>query len=173
MKKETTSFGTCKIASFKTSNMYAAHCDCGSHEHIQTLDVTLPWDDSDTIGLDIYTKIYTPIWPTNYDDPWHEKLVSIIKNRWWRVKAAAHVLWFGWLEGEASFNMSGEERIDAYINAILEGKAKMQEFLDKRRRRQRMIDAGIMNEDGDINQELFPNWAAADRARKEENINGN
>ena len=151
MKKETTSFGTCKIASFKTSNMYAAHCDCGSHEHIQTLDVTLPWDDSDTIGLDIYTKIYTPIWPTNYDDPWHEKLVSIIKNRWWRVKAAAHVLWFGWLEGEA----------------------KMQEFLDKRRRRQRMIDAGIMNEDGDINQELFPNWAAADRARKEENINGN
>lgn len=106
----------CKVAEFKQMDLYKAHCDCISDDHIQTLCIEYD-EECDIVTLSIYSKIKYNI---KYD--WDTNLIKRIQY-WFRrqitkIKAIKSILVDGEVEAENEFIFRGPKQIQDYCNAI-------------------------------------------------------
>jgi hypothetical protein len=53
-----------------------------------------------------------------------------------RIVNAFKVLFFGYLEGQATLSLNGEEHVQAFINALEEGKSYVKKFEEAHAKRQ-------------------------------------
>ena len=104
-----------KTDEFKDGIYYKADCDCGCDEHIVTIEMEFDKEFND-IALNFYKKIS---WSSHYGDyNWFQRI-------WNQLKAATKILFTGWIELEESFLIRDEEHINAFIEALEEGKRKL------------------------------------------------
>lgn len=95
---------------------YKLDCSCGDDSHILTF--TLDYDMND-ISLTMYQNI---AWSSYYGS---DNVFYRIKER---IVNAFKVLFFGYLEGQATLSLNGEEHVQAFINALKEGKSYVKKF---------------------------------------------
>ena len=95
---------------------YKLDCSCGDDSHIITFSLDRDMND---ISLTMNQNI---AWSSYYGrDNWFGRI-------WQRIVNAFKVLFFGYLEGEATLSLNGEEHVQAFINALEEGKSYVKEF---------------------------------------------
>lgn len=114
-----TSFRAMKVFDFKDGNFYRIACACGSSD----CDLTLELEYDPQINH-VYLNMYKTLrWSSYYNDgdKWY-------KNIWYRFKAAFKCLFFGYVEVEESFIISGSEHMNEYIKVL----QACQKHVDKR-----------------------------------------
>ena len=102
-----------KTDEFENSIFYRAACSCGSNEH----DITIEFEIDKEIPSMLFLNFYKNIaWCSHWGDlNWFEKV-------WKRIKCSLKMLFTGYVELEESFIIEGEEDIDFFIDALIEGK---------------------------------------------------
>jgi hypothetical protein len=103
-----------KTDEFKDAIYYKADCDCGSDNHIATIEIEYDKDFGD-ISLNFYKQVCWSSHWGNYN--WFERI-------WKQIKASIKILFTGWIELEESFLIRGGDQLDAFIEALEEGKNK-------------------------------------------------
>ena len=91
---------------------YRAACSCGDEGCDLTLELEKDKECS-MIFLNMYKNLY---WSS------HWKSDNFFKNKWIRIKAALKMLFTGYVKIEESFIFKGDEQIDAFLNALKEGR---------------------------------------------------
>ena len=108
-----------KTEEFDESVYYRLPCSCGSKDH----DVTLEFECDKKIPGMIFLNMYKDLgWSSywGYNDNFFTRFLS-------RIKTAFRILFIGYIEVEESFILKGEDHIDAFIEALKEGKRLMKE----------------------------------------------
>jgi hypothetical protein len=108
-----------KMQEFAGNNpivFYKLDCSCGDDSHILTF--TLDYE-MNYISLTMYQNI---VWSSYYGS---HSIFYRIKER---IVNAFKVLFFGYLEGQATLSLNGEEHIQSFINALEEGKGYVKKF---------------------------------------------
>ncbi len=103
-----------KTDEFKDSIYYRAACNCGSNEHDVTIEFKIDKDIPSMLFLNFHKNT---AWSSS---DWGK--LNLISSIWRRVKCSLRMLFTGYVELEESFIIQGEEDIDAFIDALKEGK---------------------------------------------------
>lgn len=104
-----------KSSEFPDAVYYKVECDCGGDDHMATIELEYDKDLSD-ISMNFYKKVYWSSHWGNYN--WFERT-------WKRITAATKILFTGWIELEESFLIRGGDHLDTFIEALEEGKRKL------------------------------------------------
>lgn len=99
----------CEIIECDNLIMYKAHCSCSSDDHTHTLELEYS-EDLEMVCLNIYHMSRTNYWT---------------KSVWHRFKVACRVLFSGYIEYSSEFLFDNEKQIDAYINALQQGRERL------------------------------------------------
>ena len=107
-----------KTGEFEDTVFYRVACDCADHEH----DVTIEMEYDDDYG---YVHVFF-----HKNIVWHwwanSGVLGWLENKWRRIKAALKLLFTGWIELEESFLLKDPEHVQNFIDALEEGRAKLQ-----------------------------------------------
>jgi hypothetical protein len=98
---------------------YRVACDCLDPEHDITLELAVDPIDYPTYSLNIYSNLDVN---ANWGD------VNLFTKAWRRIKIAIKVLCTGYVETGSNFLLMTNEHIDSFVQAILEGKAKLEKY---------------------------------------------
>jgi len=102
-----------KTDEFEDSIYYRAACSCGSNEH----DVTIEFEIDKNVPSMLFLNFYKNIaWSS------HWGVLNWFEIIWKRIKCSLRMLFTGYVELEESFIIKGEEDIDFFIDALIEGK---------------------------------------------------
>lgn len=106
-----------KLSEWKgTSVWYRASCSCGGGEDCDC-DIEFEIDkDFGFISLNFNKKIAYSSYYNN--DFWFQRL-------WSNIKAAFKIMFTGYINMEASFMIQGDDQLDAFLEALTEGKDKV------------------------------------------------
>lgn len=100
---------------FGDSVWYKLNCDCGSDDHITTIELEHD-EEFGMVTLNFYKKME---WTSKWGDiPWYHRF-------WKRLTCSIRMLFTGWIEVEEYVILQGEEHIDGLIEALKEGKEKV------------------------------------------------
>lgn len=110
-----------KMDEFGNSVFYKADCTCGSDDHIVTIELEHDPQIND-INLNFYKTIAWCSHWGNYN--WFERT-------WNRIKASARMLFTGYIDLEETFMIEGGDHLDTFIDALNEGRSKVQAIKDK------------------------------------------
>ena len=110
-----------KIHEFEDTVYYRAACNCGSSK----CDLTIELEADKDLQM-IYMNMYKDVYWSAY---W--KSDNFLGGIWVRIKAALRVLFNGYIEVEESFILQGDEQIDAFMDAIQEGREHLSGRLKK------------------------------------------
>ncbi len=103
-----------KTDEFKNSIFYRAACSCGSHEHDVSIEFEIDEDIPTMLILNFHKKI---AWCSHWGNvKWYDSI-------WKRIKSSVTMLFTGYIELEESFIIQGEDDIDSFIVALVEGKS--------------------------------------------------
>jgi hypothetical protein len=105
-----------KTEEFDDSVYYRLPCSCGSKDHDVTLEFEHDKDIPDMLFLNMYKDL---AWSSYWGD------TNFFQRIWRRIKTALRILFVGFIEVEESFILRGEDHIDAFIEALKEGKRLM------------------------------------------------
>lgn len=119
MDKQPISTGVMKIIEGPGYVFYRVACDCSEPDHDITLELEVDPQDYPIFSLNIYSNLYV-------DTFWGNK--NIFSRAWKRIKIALKVLWSGYVETGSNFLLMKDENIDAFINALQEGKEKLEKY---------------------------------------------
>ena len=106
-----------KVHEFDDAIYYRVSCSCGD----QDCDLTLELErdkDCDMISLNMYKKLY---WSSHWQSD------NFFKNMWIRIKGALKMLFVGYVKVEESFIFEGDEQINAFLDALKEGRDYLKE----------------------------------------------
>ena len=105
-----------KTEEFDDSIYYRLPCSCGSDDH----DVTLEFEHDKKFPGMLFLNMYKDLsWSSYWGD------VNIFQIIWRRIKISLRILFVGYIEVQESFIFKGEDHIDAFIEALHEGKLLM------------------------------------------------
>ena len=105
-----------KMDEFNEAVFYKADCSCGSDDHITTIEMEYDHRIND-ISLNFYKTI---AWCSNWgDENWFGRI-------WKRIKAATKILFTGYIDLEETFMIEGGEHLNTFIEALHEGKDKVE-----------------------------------------------
>jgi len=103
----------CNSTVFEDSIWYVFHCDCGSHDHAATIEIE--YDKKlNLISLNFYKDFEYFNWSDGYLDK--------VINCWKRFKTAMRILFVGYIEVNADMIINGTDHVDAFIDALIEGR---------------------------------------------------
>jgi hypothetical protein len=133
----------------KTWHMYRAACQCGNPKCDLSLELEYDREIND-VTLTLYKDLYyCSYWFADCRDSfkwvtkilgkkrgvdvqdWLEDKYYIAKDIWYRLKGAVRLLFTGRIELEEAFLFENEEQIDAFLNALNEGKIQIHNKLHK------------------------------------------
>lgn len=112
----TISKSTMKLAEWNNAIMYRVACDCTDQDHDITLDLEFD-PEVKMIFLNMYKKLQ---WSSVQG--WNG---NFFKEIYCRIKTAIKMLFTGYIEVESDFILR-EEQIDSFIEALEEGKRKLE-----------------------------------------------
>jgi len=101
-----------KLHEFEDVIYYRAACSCGDAR----CDLTLELEKDKKCGMVFLNMDKNLYWSSHWQSD------NFFKNRWLRIKAAFKMLFTGYVEIEESFIFRGDEQIDAFIDALKEGR---------------------------------------------------
>ena len=101
------------IGRFRDALYYRVACDCGDEECDATLELE---KDGGIIWLRIYKQI-----------GWYRNGYNWFEKTWEKTKAVFNIIFNNCLETQGEMVLKGEEHIDAFIEALEEGKRKLRE----------------------------------------------
>jgi hypothetical protein len=101
-----------KLHEFNEAVYYRASCSCGESKCDLSIELERE-KGSDMIFLNMYKNVY---WSSYW------KSDNFFKNIWIRIQASLKVLFTGYIKMEESFIFQGDEQIDAFLNALKEGR---------------------------------------------------
>jgi len=102
-----------KTDEFEDSIFYRAACSCGSNEHDVTIEFEIDEDIPSMLFLNFHKNI---AWCSHWGNlNWFERV-------WKRIKCSFKMFFTGYVELEESFLIRGEDSIDSFIVALVEGK---------------------------------------------------
>jgi len=104
-----------KSNEFNNAVYYKVECDCGSNDHMITIELEYDKDLAD-ISMNFYTQVSWSSYWGNYN--WFERI-------WKRITAATKIIFTGWIALEESFLIRGGDHLDTFIEALEEGKRKL------------------------------------------------
>jgi len=110
-----------KVSEFRDAVYYKVDCDCGSDDHIVTIEMEYDKDFGD-ISMNFYKQVSWSSHWGNYN--WFERT-------WECIKAATKILFTGWIDLEESFLIQGGDHLDTFIDALNEGRSKIQAIKDQ------------------------------------------
>lgn len=105
-----------QLHEFEGSVWYRLVCQCGSPRCDLTIEL-----ENDRDVSSVYLNFYKHLAWSSYwgdDNKWY-------KNFWLRIKCSLRVLFTGYVKVEESFLMQ-EEQIDGFIQALKEGREKLE-----------------------------------------------
>lgn len=111
-----TSRNICLTNEFPNGDYYKVHCDCGSDEHNQTMEIEV---NDGTIYLRFYQKVFSKhMWcPIEWSET--------VKDWKMRFSTAWTILTKGYVEYESEFLFQNENAIEDYMKAIKQSLEKM------------------------------------------------
>jgi hypothetical protein len=96
---------------------YRINCSCGCDDK---LDISLEYDkEFNLISMEFYKKLY---WKEYFSDG------NVFVRFWYRIRDSLKLLLFGYLEIEESLMLESTEQLDSFIEALQEGKAKLEDY---------------------------------------------
>lgn len=98
---------------------YRVACDCLDQDHDITLELEVDPVDCPTYSLNIYSHLDVN---ANCGD------ANFFTKAWRRIKIAIKVLCTGYVETGSNFLLMTDEHIDSFVQAILEGKSKLEKY---------------------------------------------
>jgi len=101
-----------KLNEFEGAIYYRASCSCGEPKCDLTIELEKE-KDVDMICLNIYKNLY---WSSHWQSD------NFFKNMWIRIKGALKMLFVGYVKVEESFIFQGDEQINAFLDALKEGR---------------------------------------------------
>jgi len=101
-----------KIHEFEDAVYYRASCDCGASH----CDLTIELERDKEVDM-IFMNMYKDVHWCSY---WQAD--GFFKETWVKIKAALRILFNGHIKVEESFIFKGDDHIDAFLNAIKEGR---------------------------------------------------
>lgn len=104
-----------KMDEFNEAVFYKADCSCGMDDHIATIEMEYDHRIND-ISINFYKKIAWCSHWGNYN--WFER-------KWKQLQASIKLLFTGYIELEETFTLEGGEHLDSFIDALNEGKRKV------------------------------------------------
>ena len=107
------SYRVMKVAEFGGKNpsiFYKLECACTDNDHIITFEME---HDHNSVILNMHQNI---AWSSYYGS---DNIFRRIKDR---IVNSFKVLFFGYLEGEGTLILNGEDHIQSFIDALVEGK---------------------------------------------------
>ena len=107
-----------KTEEFDNAIYYRLPCSCGSKDHDVTLEFEHDKKFPDILFLNMYVNL---AWSSYWGD------TNFFQIVWKRIKTSLKILFVGYIEVEESFIFKGEDHIDAFIEALHEGKRLMKE----------------------------------------------
>ena len=107
-----------KTGEFDDAIYYRLPCSSGSKNHDVTLEFEYDKDISEMIFLNMYANLE---WSSYWGD------TNFFQRIWRRIKTAVKILFTGYIQFEESFIIRGEDHIDAFIEALNEGKYLMKQ----------------------------------------------
>lgn len=110
-----------KMSEFDEAVFYKADCSCGSDNHITTIEIEYDRDLSD-ISLNFYKEV---AWSSHWGN------YNWVKRVWKQIKASVKILFTGYIDLEESFLIQGGDHLDTFIDALNEGRSKIQAVKDK------------------------------------------
>jgi hypothetical protein len=106
-----------KTEEFDDAIYYRLPCSCGSKDH----DITLEFEHDEEIPEMVFLNVYMNlVWSSYWGD------TNFFQIIWRKIKTALRIIFVGHIELEESFILKGEDHIDAFIEALNEGKRLMQ-----------------------------------------------
>lgn len=112
---------------------YRTTCECMSDDHPLTVELEY---DKDFPELTMFFKCVTADYKANQIkieredfDTWKETYYGFLNNIyriWWRIKAAWHILFKGYIELEEAFIFRGKNHIQELGEALLKGVEKVE-----------------------------------------------
>lgn len=116
------SFRVMKVHEFSDSIYYQIACDCGADTCNTTLEFEIDKNIPELLFINIYKDlVWASQWNVDYTK-WTWRFVDY----WKRIKCALRVLFTGYIKVEESFIIRGGDHIDNFINALKEGKEKLE-----------------------------------------------
>jgi hypothetical protein len=110
------SYRVSKEKEYEDSIFYRISCSCMSDDHSIFIEFE---HENGNIFLNFYKRL---LWKDyEYSSNW-------LHNIWNRIKCAVKILCIGYIEVEESFILTGKEHIESFINALEEGKKKLEEI---------------------------------------------
>lgn len=94
---------------------YKADCTCCSNKCITSIDLEYDKDFGD-INMNFYKDI---AWCSSWGN------LNWFQRAWKRITACTRILFTGFIELEESFQITGVDHIDSFIEALNEGKEKL------------------------------------------------
>ena len=105
-----------KTEEFDDAIYYRLPCSCGSNDH----DVTLEFEHDKKFPGMLFLNLHKDLaWSSYWGD------TNFFQRIWRRIKTSLRLLFIGYIEVEESFIIQGEDHIDAFIEALNEGKQLM------------------------------------------------
>jgi hypothetical protein len=101
-----------KLDEFPDCVLYRVACDCSADEH--DLTIWIEYDENWGLTINFYADIEWFYW---YDGFW-----GWFVEKWQRIKVAMRLLFVGWIEREQEFILRDPAHIDAFVEALEEGK---------------------------------------------------
>jgi hypothetical protein len=102
-----------KLNEFENAIYYRASCSCGEPKCDLTIELEKDEGLPDMIFLNMYKNLY---WSSYWQSD------NFFKNAWIRIKGAFKMLFTGYVKVEESFIFQGDKQIDAFLNALKEGR---------------------------------------------------
>ena len=113
--------GVMKTDDWGDSIWYKVNCHCNSDEHMTTIEMEHD-KQFHQMTLNFYKKM---CWETRWGDvAWYQRI-------WKRVTCAIRMLLTGTIEVEEYVILSGEDHINAFIEALEEGKQRIKESMER------------------------------------------
>jgi hypothetical protein len=105
-----------KTEEFDDAIYYRLPCSCGSKDH----DITLEFEHDEEIPEMVFLNMYMNLaWSSYWGD------TNFFQIIWRKIKTALRIIFVGYIQLEESFILKGEDHIDAFIEALEEGKQLM------------------------------------------------
>jgi hypothetical protein len=101
-----------KLNEFEDAIYYRASCSCGEPKCDLTIELE-KGKDVDMIFLNMYKTLY---WSSHWQSD------NFFETMWIRIKGALKMLFIGYVRVEESFIFQGDDQIDAFLDALKEGR---------------------------------------------------
>jgi hypothetical protein len=109
--------GVMKTHDLKDTTFYEVGCDCGSSDCNMTIELEY-CPEFNIIFMNFYKKVSLSIY-------WNDS--TFVKRIWRRIKYSIQILFKGYIELTETHVFQDIEHIDAFIEAMQEGKEKLKD----------------------------------------------